>query len=78
MGIPKWRCHKVVAAFKIGRIEGCRLYSFDDETVFVDVSPDYTNRHPLNEAGYYVRYEDGYESWSPSDAFEKGYTQLPA
>ena len=24
--------------------------------------------------GYYVRYPDGYESWSPAEAFEDGYT----
>ena len=24
--------------------------------------------------GYYVRYPDGYESWSPAEAFEEGYT----
>lgn len=26
--------------------------------------------------GYYVKYEDGYESWSPSEAFEDGYTRV--
>lgn len=26
-----------------------------------------------SKAGYYVRYEDGYESWSPADVFEKAY-----
>lgn len=26
--------------------------------------------------GYYVVYEDGYESWSPAEAFEKGYTLI--
>lgn len=25
------------------------------------------------DAGYLVRYEDGYESWSPKDVFEKAY-----
>lgn len=34
--------------------------------------------HPLQvmgdcHDGYYVVYEDGYESWSPKDAFEKAY-----
>lgn len=28
------------------------------------------------EAGYKVRYEDGYESWSPKDVFEKAYLEL--
>lgn len=26
-----------------------------------------------SKAGYYVRYENGYESWSPADVFEKAY-----
>lgn len=26
--------------------------------------------------GYYVVYEDGYKSWSPVEAFEKGYTLM--
>ena len=28
-----------------------------------------------NDAGYLVRYPDGYESWSPSDVFEEAYTE---
>lgn len=27
--------------------------------------------HEETEQGYHVRYEDGYESWSPKDVFEK-------
>ncbi len=27
----------------------------------------------IDEDGYKVIYEDGYESWSPKEAFEKGY-----
>lgn len=41
-----------------------------------------TGRHPYandpdahsnDEAGYLVKYEDGYESWSPKEVFEKDY-----
>lgn len=28
------------------------------------------------ESGYHVRYADGYESWSPKEAFEKAYLPL--
>jgi len=28
------------------------------------------------EGGYYVVYPDGYVSWSPPEAFEKGYTEI--
>lgn len=27
------------------------------------------------KGGYFVRYEDGYESWSPAQAFEGGYKE---
>ena len=27
----------------------------------------------FDDEGYHVRYEDGYESWSPKDTFEKAY-----
>jgi len=29
-----------------------------------------------DDCGYYVVYEDGYKSWSPTEAFEKGYTRV--
>lgn len=31
------------------------------------------NNHSNDEEGYYVKYEDGYESWSPKEVFEKAY-----
>ena len=33
-------------------------------------------RHQPEVGGYFVRYEDGYESFSPAAAFESGYTRL--
>lgn len=42
----------------------------------VDVS--YLNKHKPEPGGYYVRYEDGYESYSPPEAFEAGYTRIAA
>ena len=30
-------------------------------------------RQEETEQGYHVRYEDGYESWSPKDVFERAY-----
>ena len=32
--------------------------------------------HKVGEPGYKVRYEDGYESWSPKDVFEKSHLPL--
>lgn len=39
--------------------------------------PGYDKRFEGDEEdmGYYVRYEDGFESWSPTEAFEKGYSR---
>ena len=34
----------------------------------------YRQAQPSKSGGYYVRYPDGYESWSPAEAFEEGYT----
>jgi hypothetical protein len=34
-------------------------------------------KHAPQVGGYYVRYPDGYESWSPAKAFEEGYTEAP-
>lgn len=52
----------------------------EDATVAVPVA--WVRRHApdgnpqLLCGGYYVRYADGYDSWSPAQAFEKGYTEL--
>lgn len=32
--------------------------------------------HDLSENGYLVVYEDGYESWSPKEVFEKAYRPI--
>lgn len=32
--------------------------------------------HKIGDPGYKVRYEDGYESWSPKDVFEKAYRPM--
>ena len=32
--------------------------------------------HKVGDPGYKVRYEDGYESWSPKDVFEKAYRPM--
>lgn len=38
------------------------------------VEAEYMGKHKPRIGGYYVVYDDGYKSWSPADAFEKGYT----
>ena len=37
---------------------------------------DHHGREGINDTGYLVKYEGGYISWSPSKAFEEGYTEI--
>lgn len=40
----------------------------------VEVSHEWRRKHAPMVGGYFVRYPDGYESFSPAKAFEEGYT----
>jgi len=42
----------------------------------VKVGSAYLAKHRPEAGGYYVRYDDGYESFSKAKAFEEGYTLL--
>jgi hypothetical protein len=39
----------------------------------IGVSPDYIRKHNPQPGGYFVVYDDGYQSFSPAEAFEEGY-----
>lgn len=77
--LPVYRCIKDVQALKIGEV----IYNQPDGTAFlvpeengyptVSVSAEYLTKHKPYVGGYYVLYKDGYESFSPAEAFEKGY-----
>lgn len=79
--MPRYRCHKEVHALKIEHVvatgDGGAQISFCEpgyESVCVDAA--YKKRHEPMSGGYYVVYEDGYKSFSPAEAFEKGYTRI--
>lgn len=84
--LPKWKCHKEVQADKIvdegydGNTHAVSLKLESGESIVVRVLSPFWERLPPGEkstvGGYYVRYEDGYESWSPAKAFEDGYTRI--
>ena len=79
--MPKYKCHKEVYALKIKSVVGnpngsADLFFFDAFYAPITVSVEYISKHRPKEGGYYVVYEDGYESWSPADAFENGYTKI--
>jgi hypothetical protein len=40
------------------------------------VSAEYLAKHKPEVGGYFVVYADGYQSFSPAQAFEEGYTRL--
>ena len=90
--LPKYRSHKEVWALKIKEIrwdldyaieegrdsDGSAVLHFEEGQVYapMKVSGEFASKHKPRSGGYYVRYEDGYESWSPAEAFEGGYTKL--
>lgn len=83
--LPKYRRHKQVCALKIAAIEiaqdgSAKIASADEGFGTLTVGPEYAGRFKGDDQdmGYYVQYQDGYESWSPSAAFESGYTKLAA
>lgn len=76
--MPKYVCHKTVSALNIARVILGDPKSFldpvDKRFPLVEVDEEWMRRHKPKGQGYYVVYEDGYTSWSPVEAFEKGYT----
>jgi hypothetical protein len=86
--MPKYQSHKKVWALKIKSIvrDGEGENRDSDGTASITpkevgyvpfkVSRDYMHRHRPEVSGYFVQYEDGYQSFSPADAFENGYTLI--
>lgn len=87
--MPRYRSHKQVWALKIAAVEihangTATVAPADGRYAQLDVDQDYVSkRFPAGgwealekDLGYYVVYEDGYKSWSPTAAFEDGYTRL--
>lgn len=84
--LPKYQCHKIVTAGKIRQIDlepngnGGAILKFESnpDTKYEDIMVEqaYLDKHNPQIGGYYVVYEDGYESFSPTDAFESGYSLI--
>jgi len=79
--LPTYTCHKQVGALKIRSIdvhytaEHAIFTPADESYAPFSVSRAYMAKHVPEAGGYYVRYKDGYESFSPAAAFEEGYTR---
>jgi len=78
--LPKYTCNKVVQALKIEDIHKNSIGGVSIIPVGIfksfTVSPEYVAKHNPVVGGYFVLYEDGYESFSPAEAFENGYTLM--
>lgn len=76
--LPRYRCHKIVWALKIKSVsldDGKKVVLTPEEKGYepLILPAEYYEKHYPVAGGYYVQYEDGYQSFSPPDAFEKGY-----
>jgi hypothetical protein len=80
--VKSYRSHKLVQAAAIGAIlppgsDGNYTLALDgDETEAVPAT--WMERHRPEIGGYFVRYPDGYTSYSPAQAFEGGYGEIGA
>ncbi len=87
--IPKYKSHKEVHALKIDTINldsdmavgretdgSAIIVPAEDGYASFRVDHAYVSKHNPKPGGYYVVYKDGYESFSPAEAFEDGYTLI--
>jgi hypothetical protein len=89
--LPRYQCYKTVHALKIAnvlpdvtnraitegdRAVGATLHFGDLAYGPIHVDAAYVAKHDPQPGGYYVVYEDGYRSFSPATAFERGYQRL--
>lgn len=84
--MPQYQCHKKVRALKIAaiefRFEDARIAPQDNGYAPFEVRnyrskfKGFDNDSLGKDLGYYVQYDDGYQSWSPTKAFEEGYTKI--
>ncbi|MGK9174121.1 hypothetical protein KXR87_12950 [Yokenella regensburgei] len=77
--MPRYQCHKKVWALKIKAIkvmtDGTGVITPEEDGFGdFDVESWYIEKHLPQAGGYYVQYEGGYESYSPAEAFESGYS----
>lgn len=80
--LPRYKSHKIVHALKIHAIDldlpsgAAVITPAEPEYGPFAVDAEYMGKHKPRIGGYYVVYDDGYKSWSPVDAFEKGYVKV--
>lgn len=79
--LPRYECHKEVNA---GLITGMQFLNgrtelvLGEQNVTIEVDDEWFKLHPKTTiGGFYVVYDDGYCSYSPSEPFLKGYKRKP-
>jgi hypothetical protein len=80
---PVYKCHKEVCALKIKEVKfspqvGNTLVPENNAFAEFFVTDEFIAKHHPEAGGYWVRYADGYQSYSPAKAFEEGYALLDA
>lgn len=80
--MPKYKSHKEVWALKIAGVEinkdKSAVLAFEDNgyaPLTTEAGWGKKFEGSEEDKGYYVVYSDGYKSWSPTKAFEDGYTK---
>lgn len=81
MEMPRYECHKIVHALKIGSIAHApdgviTIEPSDMRYSRFEISREWYDKHRPDVGGYYVVYADDYKSYSPAKAFEEGYTLI--
>lgn len=77
----KFQCVKTVEAVRIACIVESPVTDFavlvsDFANVELTISREEFEKHKPEPGWYWIRYEDGYVSYSPPEAFEVGYTAV--
>ena len=79
--LPCWQSHKIVEAAPITSIHRGPDPRWVEvkvgvETLRFEVPANFFSRGLPSQDDYFVRYDDGYLSWSPKQAFDEGYAQV--
>lgn len=74
----EWKSNKTVEAGKIANVNRVLAQVQLTDHEVVTVTDKWFNRYEehVDDMGYLVRYADGFLSWSPTQAFENGYTRM--
>lgn len=81
-GLPRWKCHKIVRAVQIESItKSDDKYAIkpvidgrNKHMGLIIVDSEFIKKHNPQVGGYFVVYDDNYQSFSPKEAFEAGYS----